>query len=189
MSDEKPVEPLRYRRTISEGEKERLAYELALGYYQHEELRHVMKILREGWDALMESDDFKTRVVKKRREIDESPDALRIHARRAARVAIDKLAELVSDEEAPAKTRMEAGRQLREYAMVADKEAIEDPNAGGATIIRTNLDMKSARGVYAISAEDIEEQAEDERPAENAPPNSAEDADFSDLLGVGNGEA
>jgi hypothetical protein len=179
LSDEQPAEPLRYRRTISEEEKDKLAYELALGYYEHEELRRVIRILPEGWKALMESDNFRTRVTMKRREIDESPDALRIHARRAARVAIDEYAKLVKDPDAPAKTRMEAGRQLREYAMVADREALEDPNAGQAIIIRTNLDLQGAKGVYSITAADIEEQE-----AENAQlVRETHGDDFADLLG------
>lgn len=186
MSDEKPVEPPRYRRTLTEAEKDKFAYELALGYYTTDELRHVFKLLTEGLKNYLESEEMKTRVMKHKRLIDESPDALRIHARRAARLAIDEYAKLVKDPDAPAKTRMEAGRQLREYAMVADREALEDPNAGTAVIIRTNLDMASAKGVYTIRAEDIEAQeAENERLAAA----TEKPDDFADLLGATDGEA
>lgn len=170
--------PTKYRKSLSAEEKERFAYELALGYFEPEELRHQFKLLPEGFNQYMVSDEIKTLTAAKRREIDESDAALRIHARRAARIAIDELANLVKDKEAPAKTRMEAGRQLREYATVADKKVLDDPNAGeGAVIIKTNLDMKSARGVYTITSEEIQEQV-----AENLA--LATSDDFGDLLGV-----
>jgi hypothetical protein len=186
MTDETMTpEPSRYRKTITDAEKDKFARELALGYYEPEELRHVMKIVPEGFKALMTSEDIRVRVLKHRREIDESPDALRIHARKAARIAIEKLAELIEDKEAPAKTRMEAGRQLREYAMVADKEALADPNAGGPTIIKTNLDLVGAKGVYTITAEEIAEQVEENDKLVR----EIHGDDFADLLGVADGEA
>lgn len=172
---ETPQLPRYFRKTLSEEEKERFAYELALGYYELEELRRVFKLLRENFNQYLESEDIKTRVMLHRRQIDESPDALRIHARRAARIAIEEYAKLVKDPDAPAKTRMEAGRQLREYAMIADKEAIEQ-GGEGPIIIRTNLDM-DAKGVYQIKAEDIEQQVDE------AKEEAGELDDFSDLLG------
>jgi cytochrome c1 len=182
VSDELPKH---FRKVLSEDEKEKFTYELALGYYELEELRQVFKLLRENFNSYLASEDMKRRVAMKRRVIDESPDALRIHARRAARVAIDEYAKLVKDPDAPAKTRMEAGRQLREYAMVADKEALEDPNSGGAVYIKTNLDMVNAKGVYKITAEEIDEQiAENERLAEESGAEQPEVDDFADLLGA-----
>lgn len=173
--------PARMRPTLLEPEKERFAYELALGYYEPEELRQVFKLLKDNFKAYLESEDIKLRVMRHRRVIDESPDALRIHARRAARIAIEEYAKLVKDPDAPAKTRMEAGRQLREYAMVADKEAIEQ-GGEGPTIIKTNLDLQGAKGVYQIKAEDIERQE-----AENAALAAEQGEDFADLLGANDG--
>lgn len=170
MSEQKKwTPPKNYRKALTEDEKEMFAYELALGYYTPDELRHIFKIINENFNNYMASEDMRFRVLRKKREIDESPDALRIHARRAARVAIEELGKLVQDEEAPAKTRMEAGKQLREYAMIADKEALTDPDGGGAVIIKTNLDLQTANGVYAISAQEVDEQEAEE---------------FDDLLGV-----
>lgn len=154
--------PLRYRRFLTNAEKDKLAYELALGYFQHDELRHVMKVTPDGWAALMKSVEMKIRVLEFKRAIDESPDALRIHARRAARLAIDEYARIVQDSEMPVKVRMEAGRQLREYAMVADKDALSSQDDQGATIIKTNLDLKDAtKGVYQIKARDLTEPTEE----------------------------
>lgn len=169
----------KFRKTLTDEEKDAFAYEMALGYFEPEQLRKVFKLLREGFDMYMASEAMQTAIAVKQRQIDESPNALRILARRAARKAVEANAKLVEDPDAPAKTRMEAGRQLREYAVVADKEAIaKGGDEDGAVIIRTNLDMGEAKGVYTISAAEVEEQEAEIAELE------AESADFSDLLGV-----
>lgn len=172
-----------YRRTLSEDEKDKFAYELALGYYEPEQLRHVFKLLPKPFEELCANESMQARVMAKQREIDESDNALRIHARKAARTAINNMSNLVKDEDAPAKTRMDAARQLREYAFAADKGALErpgDPEAG-PTFIKTNLEMGAdARGTYQITARDIEEQE-----AESAAALREEHGDdFADLIGV-----
>lgn len=174
------IKATRFRKTLTDDEKDAFAYEMALGYFEPEELRKVFKLLPEGFKAYIESDEMQTRIAVKRREIDESPNALRILARRAARKAVEANAKLVEDPDAPARTRMEAGRQLREYAVVADKDALKKGSAAeeGPIIIRTNLDLASARGVYSVTAEEVEEQEAENRELEEEP------ADFSDLLGM-----
>lgn len=159
--------PEKARRKLTDDEKQVFAHEIALGYFEPEELRKIFKLLPEGFSYLMGSVEMQNLISVKRREIDGSPDALRIHARRAARLAIEQLGNIVKDAEAPAKTRMAAGKELRDYAMVADKEALES-GSSEAVIIKTNLDLKDARGVYAITAADIQE----------------DDEDWSDLLGL-----
>ena len=173
-----------FRRTLTEEEKDAFAYEVALGYFEPEELRKIFKLLPEGFNQYMASDEMATRIALKKREIDESPNALRILARRAARKAVEANAKLVEDPDAPAKTRMEAGRQLREFAVVADRESLAKGDADeGAVIIRTNLDMGNAKGVYTITAAEIEEQE-----AENAELSKEAGAvledDFTELLGL-----
>jgi len=170
-----------YRRTLDAEEKEKFAYELALGYYTEDELRHVFKLLPLNFAHYTASEEIRRLAMVKRREIDESDQAVRIHARRAARVAIDQNAKLVQDDDAPARVRMAASKELREFAIVADKAAIE-VTGDGPIIIRTNLDLKTAQGVYTIRREEVEEQlAENARMIAEAAAEKAED--FSDLLG------
>lgn len=159
-------------RTLTADEKEEFAYELALGYFDDEGLRLRFGLLPSALETYKASEDIKRMVLLKQREIDESDEAMRIHARRAARVAISDMAALVQDEDAPAKVRMDASRQLREFATIVDKNAI-DEGGEGPLYIKTNLDLGAANGVYAVTARDVDEQM-DEPPAD----------DFSDLLGV-----
>jgi len=150
-----------YRSTLADEEKETLAHELALGYYTNDELRHVFKLHPSAMTLYLESEGFAARVAQAKRKIDESDQALRIHARKAARVAIDELAALVKDKDAPAKTRMEAGRQLREYAFGADRNVLPAAAAGeGAIYIESNLDFGEQKGVYSLTAKEIAEQEE-----------------------------
>lgn len=166
-----------YRRYLTDEEKEKFAYELALGYYTNDELRHVFKLYPINCQEYLESDEIKRLVMMKRREIDESDQAVRIHARRAARAAIDQNVALVKDADAPARVRMAASKEIRDFAVVADKKAIDEP-IDGPIIIRTNLDLKDASGVYTVTRREIDQQI-----AENAKLEAGED-DFSDILGV-----
>lgn len=174
----------RYRRTLSEEEKDKFAYELALGYYDRNQLRHVFKLLPQPFEEYCTNEAIQARVMEKQRQIDESDAALRIHARKAARIAINEFADLVKDEDASAKTRMDAGRQLREFAFAADKGALErpgDPNADKPSIIKTNLEMgEEARGTYQIKAEDIEAHEAEQAAAMR----DEEQDDFEDLIGA-----
>lgn len=176
--------PTNQGRTLSEEEKEQFAYELALGYFDDDGLRMRFSMQPHAVEHYKQSPDIQRMVLMKQREIDESDAAMKIHARRAARVAIKDLVALVQDEDAPAKTRMEAGRQLREYATIVDKNALAAGNdVDGPIYIKTNLDLGAANGVYAVTAKEVDEQMSD-RPATDV--NSAPDAeeDFADLLGV-----
>lgn len=164
------------RRTLSDEEKEQFAYELALGYFDDEGLCTRFDILPSYLPTLKDMKVIRRLVIKKKREIDESDQAIRILARRAARIAIENAAKIIEDEDAPAKTRMEAGRQLREFAVVADKKALEE-GGDGVIYLESNLSLKSTDGVYAITAKDVED-------AENSEADSAEDAGFNDLLGL-----
>lgn len=177
------------RRTLSAEEKEEFAYELALGYFKADEMQQRFELRPSAYQSYADSDEIKRLVLIKHREIDESDQAIRIHARRAARVAITQLAMLVEDEEAPAKTRMDAARQLREYATVVDKEAIAE-SGDGAIYIKTNLDLGNANGVYAITARDVDEQMDDPdredspelEAGEDESSRSGIDDDFADLI-------
>lgn len=154
-------------RTLSDEEKEQFAYEIALGYFDEDQLRRRFKLAPAAFVMYCNSEEVHDLVLSKKREVDESDFALKVHARRAARVALEEYIKIVQDKEAPAKTRMEAGKQIREIASGVDKAALGGGAAdeGGAVIIRTNLDLEGAKGVYAVSAADIREQMKD-RPAE-----------------------
>ncbi len=156
-------------RTLTDDDHEKFAYEVALGYFDDEGLRLRFGLTPTALEDYKNREETCRMVLMKQREIDESDQAIRIHARRAARIAIEELAGLVKDDEAPAKTRMEAARQLREYATVVDKHAIDGGGTGAAIYIKTNLDLGSADGVYAVTAKEIDEQRDPE--------------DFSDLIG------
>lgn len=150
-------------RQLTDDEVDKFAYEIALGYYTDEELRQHFKLIPSSFDTWKSSSRVQSLLLVKRREIDESDAALKIHARRAMRKSIDEYIKIVEDKEAPAKTRMEAGRQLREIAAGVDKAALSDPTNTGErpVIIKTNLDLKGAKGVYVITAKEIEDQAEE----------------------------
>lgn len=170
-------------RTLSDEEKDQFAYECALGYFDEEQMRRRFKLAPAAFVMYCNSDEIRDLVLLKKREIDESDFALKVHARRAARIVLDENIKLLQDKEAPAKTRIEAGKQIREIAAGVDKAVLKGGgDEGGAVIIRTNLDLEGAKGVYAVSAADIREQMKD-RPAEIADPNSALDAEIISLLG------
>ena len=156
-------------RTLNAEDKEKFAYEVALGYFDDDQLRLKFQLTPTAVQMYKESEEICRMVLIEQRKIDESDQAMRIHARKAARVAIAELVSLVEDKDATAKTRMDASRQLREYATVVDKQAIEH-SGEGAIYIHTNLDLDNARGVYAVVAEDVEEEMDPDN--------------FDDLLGL-----
>ena len=149
-------------RTLTDEGKQQFAYELALGYFADDDLRRRFKLQPSVYATYRASDEIADLVLVKRREIDESDFALKVHARRAARIALDEYLTIVRDPEAPAKTRMEAGRQIREIASGVDK-AVKDSGEGGEgpVIIKTNLSLEGAKGVYAITAAEISAQVEE----------------------------
>ncbi len=157
-------------RTLDDDDKKKFAYEVALGYFDDEGLRLKFKLQPHAVAEYKEREEIQRMVLIERRVIDESPEALRILARKAARVAIEQMTLLVEDTDATAKTRMDASRQLREYATVVDKNAIAGGGEEGPIYIETNLDMDNARGVYAVVAEDVVEEMDPDN--------------FDDLLGV-----
>lgn len=157
-----PTYVTNHGRTLTAEGKQQFAYELALGYFAMDEMRRRFKLSPQAFDAYVESDEIRDLVLQKKREIDESDFALKVHARRAARLALDEYVKIVQDADAPAKTRMEAGRQIREIASGVDKAVKDgDTDEGGAVIIKTNLTMEGAKGVYAITAEEISAQVEE----------------------------
>lgn len=154
-----------YRKTLSAEEKEKFAYEIALGYYSPDELRHAFELLPQGFNMYMDSDEIKRLVIVQKRLVDESDAAVRILARRAARKAIDENIKLVSDPDAPARTRMAASKELRDFAAGFDTKAPAE-TGDGPLIIKTNLDLVGAKGVYTIKREEIEEQLAAEEAGE-----------------------
>jgi hypothetical protein len=148
-------------RTLTDDEKKQFAYEIALGYFEDDELRRRFKLQPGPFADYKVSEEINNLVLLARREIDESDVALKIHARRAMRMMIDQYVAIVRDPEAPAKTRMEAGKQLRETAIGVDKQVLNDPESGGAVIIRTNLGMEGAKGVYTVTSKEIQDQLEE----------------------------
>lgn len=164
------------RRTLTDEEKDEFAHELALGYFDDEGLCMRFELTPGALEVYKMSPQIQRLVLIKQREIDESDAAIRIHARRAARVAIQDLVMLVRDEDAPAKTRMQAGRELREYATVVDKQALEQPGGDGPLVIKTNLSIDKADGVYALTARDVDEQMSKPQP------DTEDTENFEDLL-------
>jgi hypothetical protein len=170
-------------RTLTDEEKQTFAYEIALGYFEDDELRRRFKLLPQSFALYKASEEINNLVLLKKREIDESDVALKIHARRAMRLMIDQYIGIVKDPEAPAKTRMEAGKQLRETAIGVDKQVLNDPETGGAVIIRTNLGMEGAKGVYTVTSQEIQEQlADNDRMARELHGNAAID-EIAALIG------
>lgn len=148
-------------RTLTQEAKEQFAYEIALGYFDVEQLRRRFKLQPQAFEAYCHSEEIADMVTLKKREIDESDNALKIHARRAARIVLEESIKLVRDPEASARTRMDAGKQIREIAAGVDKAVLKregDSEGEGPMIIKTNLDLEGAKGVYAITAQEIAEQ-------------------------------
>ena len=148
-------------RTLTAEEKDQFAYEVALGYFTDDELRRRFKLQPAAYDYIKGSASMQLRILDKLRVLDESDFALKVHARRAARVALGEYIKIVKDDEAPAKTRMEAGRQIREIARGVDKDVLAADVSEGMLVLKTNLDLEGAKGVYAITADEIETQLEE----------------------------
>lgn len=174
-------------RTLTDEGKDAFAYEVALGYFSDEEMRRRFKLRPSAYEVILASEEVQDLILDKKRELDESDFALRVHARRAARVALEQCILIVKDEEAPARTRMDASKQIREIASGVDKDVLRGGgDAGeGAIIIKTNLGLEDTSGVYAITAAEISEQVEenDRIRAENNDLSSARDAEIMALIG------
>lgn len=151
-------------RTLSAEEKQQFAYELALGYFSDDELRRKFKLIPTAFSMYKASEEIADLVMIEKRKIDESDFALKLIARRATREVLENNLKIMRDADAPAKTRMAAGAAIRDLAEGVDKAALKDPeNTGGAVIIRTNLNMEGAKGVYQVTAKEIDEQLAENR--------------------------
>lgn len=186
MSDER-IEATNGGRTLTPEGKRAFAYELALGYYTDDELRRRFKLIPVSFEMYKQSDEIATIRLEEQRKIDESDHALKLIARRATRTVLEENIKLLRDPDANAKTRMAAGAQIRELAEGVDRVALKDAtNTGGAVIIHTNLAMEGQKGVYQVTAREIDEQLEENRrlQAENSAEArvAAEDA-LMDLIG------
>lgn len=176
-------------RTLDAEGKQQLAYEIALGYFNDDELRRKFKLIPSALAMYQGSEEILALVQDERRKIDSSDEALKLMARRAAREVLESNIKILRDPDAPAKTRMAAGQQIRDFAEGVDRAALKDPeNTGGAVIIATNLAMEGAKGVYQVTAREIDEQlAENRKLLEAQAAALAEpemDAELVKLLGV-----
>ena len=152
-------------RTLDEAGKKELAYEIALGYFNDDELRRKFKLIPSALTMYKASEEIALLVQEEKRKIDESDFALKLIARRATREVLESNLKIMRDADAPAKTRMAAGMQIRELAEGVDRVALKDgENTGGAIIIKTNLAMEGQKGVYQVTAKEIDDQlAENQR--------------------------
>src|SRR5690606_18254225 len=106
-------------------------------------------------------------------------------ARRAARIALDECIKIMKDEDAPPKTRMEAARQIRDTAEGVDKQVKNADTAGeGMLILKTNLTLEGAQGVYVIQAEEVDEQLAENDALREGQVQESEDEQIMKLLGV-----
>ena len=175
-------------RTLSAEEKQQFAYELALGYFADDDLRRKFKLIPTAFEMYKASEEIADMVLAEKRKIDESDFALKLIARRAAREVLESNLRIMRDPDAPAKTRITAGQQIRDFAEGVDKAALRDPeNTGGAVIIRTNLNMEGQKGVYQVTAREIDEQVAENRAlqekAAGVARDDARDAEIQGLLG------
>ena len=176
-------------RTLTDDEKRAFAYEVALGYYNDEELRRKFKLQPTSFTMYKASTEIADMVIEEKRKIDESDYALKLIARRATREVLESNLKLMRDPDSPAKTRMAAGAQIRELAEGVDRAALKDSeNTGGAVIIRTNLSMEGQKGVYQITAKEVETQLAENRALQAQVTADAErDAELLALIGETNG--
>jgi hypothetical protein len=151
-------------RTLTPEGKRAFAYELALGYYTEDELRRKFKLIPVSFAMYLASEEIANLRLEEQRKIDESDHALKLIARRATRTVLEENIKLLRDPDANAKTRMAAGAQIRELAEGVDRVALKDAtNTGGAIIIHTNLSMEGQKGVYQVTAKEIDSQLEENR--------------------------
>lgn len=175
-------------RTLTKEGKEQFAYELALGYFDAESLRRRFKLIPAAFAKYIQDEEMIALVSAKKREIDESDFALKLLARRAARAMLEMNLGIARDPEAPAKTRMEASKLIREMAQGVDKRDLKDTidPTEKPVVIRTNLDVEGAKGVYAITSKDIDEQMKKNEAERAASEREADDIDpeLAALLGM-----
>lgn len=164
MSDEPRIEATNGGRTLTPEGKRAFAYELALGYYTDDELRRKFKLIPAAFAMYQQSEEIGMLRLEEQRKIDESDFALKLIARRATRTVLEENIKMMKDPDAPAKTRMAAGAQIRELAEGVDRVALKDAQAsGGAVIIHTNLAMEGQKGVYQITAKEVDQQLAENR--------------------------
>lgn len=188
MSDAPPIlEATNGGRTLTPEGKRAFAYELALGYYSDDELRRKFKLIPGAFAMYAQSDEIALMRLEETRKIDESDYALKLIARRATRTVLEENIKMLRDPDAPAKTRMAAGSQIRELAEGVDRAALKDvENTGGAVIIKTNLAMEGQKGVYQVTAKEIDEQlAENDELKRRVSEQVAADDELMALIGEG----
>lgn len=186
MTNAPKIEATNGGRTLSTEGKRAFAYELALGYYNPDELRRRFKLLPGTMAVFMESEEIMALKLEEQRKIDESDFALKLIARRATREVLESNIKIMRDPDATAKIRMTAGQQIRELAEGVDRAALKDvENTGGAVIIKTNLAMEGQKGVYQVTASEIEEQITENRELQAAEVarESARETELLELIG------
>lgn len=129
-----------------------LVKEAALGYFDTLDLARRFNIRGDVLDALNASSGFQADVLEERRKQDEGLSASRINARKVIRKALDKLDDILDDEDVPACTKLKAIKELREVAgLSAGPAQHEEKGPAVALQIVTNLGVaKQTTGTYHI---------------------------------------
>lgn len=111
----------------------RLAAEMAMGYYNTEELFLRCGQPREVFDALVRSPEFKLAVASYRKELHEGPSPLRMKAKRMLWDTMGELVGIARDDEVAAGDRIAA---IREIAKLAGEAAEAAPAAQATAVVQ-----------------------------------------------------
>ena len=114
-----------------------LAFEVALQYFSPDELQIKYDLSRDQYDRLVEHPGFKRAVDSYRREIDEEGHHFKIKARRMASEVLDTFFELAGDPTVAPADRINAAKQLCQYAGI-DKDTGTEKNEGFTVNIQLN---------------------------------------------------
>lgn len=132
---------------------QRLAFEVALGYYAPEDLCLEFELTPGRLELIRQHRDFQKAVQSYRREIDDEGISFRLRARRSAEASLDVLTEIAFSPTEDASDRLRAVELLNRLAGT-DKTAAA-AEQGPRLIIQTNLSLNGAdsgRGVYTVEA-------------------------------------
>lgn len=137
-----------------------LAFELALGYFNHDAICLRYGLTRAQLNEIAGTDDFQVRLNDQQRKIDERGDKFRLVARRYAEGVLKQLREIAIDPDVAHGTKIKAIDALCRYA---GYEGDEQPVSGVQLQIVTNLEVgrATAGNSYIIESRPVADDAED----------------------------
>lgn len=141
-------------RELSQTEAEALAFDVAVGYFDAEQLQRRYSISEAQLDRVLSQDAFLRFVDEQKRAIEEDGESFKLRARTAALKVIDSMERIAQDHHSPGTARVKAGEVILK---AAGYEYMKPQQAAAQQIqpitIQTNLALgQQPKGTYTLEA-------------------------------------